>query len=279
MTLLIKDEEKIIEKNIRFHYAMGVDQFIITVHNSTDKTLEILKKLKKEGIPIDITVVNNEMFLKVKRVHRMILIAKQKYKANWIINADADEFYFSKDYNLKKSILKYYAGNVITLNSTFSFPDGSDERLLSPYFIINYIPEFWYVLYPHLPKEGRFVDKCSCKKIIHKSFGYKQIHAGNHDVDMICKKVSANPDIILYHFCDGSYEDFEAKVKRFSLSLDDKGIGKHIRKYVKLYKEGKLKEYYDSLYSSEVLSVLMDAGIVTKDYSLINYMKYKEILR
>ena len=131
----------------------------------------------------------------------------------------------------------------------------------------------------YMDEEGRFVDKCSCKKIIHKSFGYKQIHAGNHDVDMICKKVSANPDIILYHFCDGSYEDFEAKVKRFSLSLDDKDIGKHIRKYVKLYKEGKLKEYYDSLYSSDVLSVLMDAGIVTKDYSLINYMKYKEILR
>ena len=54
MTLLVKDEEEILEKNIRFHKEMGVDGFIVTSHNSKDKTDEILEKLKEEGIVLEI---------------------------------------------------------------------------------------------------------------------------------------------------------------------------------------------------------------------------------
>lgn len=36
ITLLVKDEEDILETNIRFHKAMGADGFIVTSHNSTD---------------------------------------------------------------------------------------------------------------------------------------------------------------------------------------------------------------------------------------------------
>lgn len=281
MTLLVKDEEKLIEKNIRFHYAMGVNCFVVTVHNSTDNTLYYLLKLIKEGIPIEIIVANDKYQLQDKRVHKMIKLAKSKFKADWVINADADEFYYSKDFNLKKSILKYNVGNVIKLNSTFSFPNGNTDRLLSPYFITTYVPDFWYKLYTNLPVKGRFIGKCSCVKVIHKAKGYKHIFPGNHDVRMQNKKVFTTDDIILYHFTDGNYVDFEEKVKRYlnSFSESEVEIGEHIRSMINLYKEGKLKEYYDSLYSSDVLSVLTEAGIVTKDYSLINYMKYKEILR
>lgn len=54
MTLVVKDEEDIIESNIRFHKAMGVDGFIVTSHNSTDRTNEILEDLKREGIILEI---------------------------------------------------------------------------------------------------------------------------------------------------------------------------------------------------------------------------------
>ena len=49
MTLLVKNEEEIIETNIRYHIAMGVDGVIVTDNGSTDKTVEILEKLKEEG--------------------------------------------------------------------------------------------------------------------------------------------------------------------------------------------------------------------------------------
>ncbi len=40
-----------------------------------------------------------------------------------------------------------------------------------------------------------------------------------------------------------------------------------------------LKEFYDKHFSSELLNKLINIGCVTKNYYLINYLKYKDILR
>ena len=44
MTLLVKNEDDIIEENIKFHLASGVDFIIATNNNSTDHTRDILLK-------------------------------------------------------------------------------------------------------------------------------------------------------------------------------------------------------------------------------------------
>lgn len=49
MTLLVKNEEDILEENLCFHKAMGVDGFIITDNNSTDSTPDIIRKYKQKG--------------------------------------------------------------------------------------------------------------------------------------------------------------------------------------------------------------------------------------
>ncbi len=281
MTLLVKDEENLIEQNIRFHRAMGVDVFIVTLHNSTDNTLDIINKLKAEGLPIVTVIANEKGYLQAKRVDKMIKTAKKVYKADWVINADADEFYYSKDLNLKKSIAKYDIANVIRLESTFSFPAGNGNRLLSPYFITNSIPDFWYKLYPNLPKDGRYTGVNSCPKVIHKTKSYIRIHVGNHDVSMRFKKILPASDIILFHFSDGNYNDYEAKVKRYmNTFIQADGVaGGHVKFMIDLYNKGKLKEFYDKQFSSEILEKLLDIGCVTKNYLLINYLKYKDILR
>lgn len=282
MTLLVKDEEKLIEKNIRFHYAMGVNFFVITIHNSTDNTLTIIKKLQEEGIPIEIITANDDLgYMQDVRVDKMIKIAKNKFKADWVINADADEFYFSKNFNLRYDITKYNVGNAIEIESVFSFPDENTDRLSCPYFIMHYIPKFWYQLDSTLPTEGRFIAPCSCIKVIHSTKGYIKIAAGNHYVNLKNKKTVTTNNIVLYHFTDGSYADFEEKVKRyyntFSTKEQQAGMGEHVQRLIDLYDRGKLKEHYNSLYSKEMRDKLIEIGIVGKDYSLINYLKYKQI--
>ena len=49
MTLLVKNEEGMLEENLQFHKAMGVDGFIITDNNSTDSTPDIIRKYKQKG--------------------------------------------------------------------------------------------------------------------------------------------------------------------------------------------------------------------------------------
>ncbi|WP_290381647.1 glycosyltransferase family 2 protein, partial [Bacteroides acidifaciens] len=40
----VKDEEDIIESNIKFHMSLGIDGILVTDNGSTDSTMEILKK-------------------------------------------------------------------------------------------------------------------------------------------------------------------------------------------------------------------------------------------
>jgi len=47
MVILVKNEEDIIEKNIKFHFKIGIDNFVIIDNGSTDNTYEILQNLQK----------------------------------------------------------------------------------------------------------------------------------------------------------------------------------------------------------------------------------------
>ena len=69
-------------------------------------------------------------------VHRMAILARKKYNADWIINADADEFWFPKGGNIKECLhvqnskfsdkmtdrLKKKAGYRSLVNSLYLFP-------------------------------------------------------------------------------------------------------------------------------------------------------------
>ena len=82
MTLVVRDEEDILEKNIRFHKAMGVDGFIITNHKSTDKTDKILEKLQAEGLVLDVLYKDSPNHQHHVWVNAMVNLAKNKFKAD-----------------------------------------------------------------------------------------------------------------------------------------------------------------------------------------------------
>ncbi|MCL2390454.1 MAG: glycosyltransferase family 2 protein, partial [Endomicrobia bacterium] len=81
MTILAKNEEDIIERQILFNKAQGVDAFIVTDNNSSDKTLEIFRKYKDKGWILDIIEEKGENHDQSAWVHRMIILAKEKYNA------------------------------------------------------------------------------------------------------------------------------------------------------------------------------------------------------
>ena len=89
MTLLVKNEEDMLEENLRFHKAMGVDGFIITDNNSTDRTPEIIEKYRQMGWVKEVIQETATNYEQKAWVDRMIWKAKTRYGADWIINADA----------------------------------------------------------------------------------------------------------------------------------------------------------------------------------------------
>lgn len=284
MTLLVKNEEEILETNIRYHKAMGVDGFIVTSHNSSDRTDEILEKLKQDGIVLEIIYEKDPAYHQNKFVDKMIKLAKYKYKADWIINADADEFYYSKSLNLKTNIKEAIrAGlNVIWTDSIFIFPDDKKNYLYdSNYFVTKPFQKFEAEHLGILDDEkfSEFIDSQGCTKVIHNTKDYKKIYMGNHDIKMKHnKKRMKTSDIVLYHYHIRNYKQQEEKVKRYIDTVMPQGCGSHMLHMIELYKQNKLRENYDSYFGEEMRNFLIEEGVVSIDKSVSNFLKWKGIV-
>lgn len=104
MTLLVRDEEDILEENIRFHLNSGVDYIVATDNGSKDGTIDILEKYKKKKL-LDYRIENKHTYEQDKWVSMMAEKAVSVYKADFLMHCDADEFWVPKIGSLKDSLV------------------------------------------------------------------------------------------------------------------------------------------------------------------------------
>lgn len=264
MTLLVKDEEDIIEENLKFHHLMGVDGFIVTDNNSTDKTPEILKKYKEKGWILEIIEEKATGYEQKKWVHRMIKIAKNKYKAKWIINADADEFWYTPSGCLKNEA-KFF-GNIIRVPMINVFPeDGKNwkeyENTIRP--VPENVAKELGLSEFHIYRKIKY-------KVMHRTLGYLQIHMGNHKVSMF-PPVFRKSNLVLYHYCYRGKDHFERKVingGKELLAHSTKRGGTHWRYYYNVWLEGKLEGEYNNVVGITQQEELVNSGYIVKDNPL-----------
>jgi len=128
MAMKVRDEADIIELNLRYHAAQGVDEFIVTDNGSTDGTLEILERWRDGGRLRLISEPSADDFRDqghwwVTRMGRM----GAEVGADWVLHADADEFWWPVDGDLNHSFgaVPEVYGAVIGARSEFvARPDG-----------------------------------------------------------------------------------------------------------------------------------------------------------
>lgn len=280
MTLVVRNEDDIIEQNIRFHKAMGVDGFIVLSHNSTDETNTILHKLKDEGLVLEIVFKDGVAHEHSKWVSELIKIAKSKYNAKWVINADADEFYYSNSLNLKTSIKMCEKANIIWVDSIFLFPEHSGHFFDATYFVTRPLQRFEAQMNNILNDSifSEFIESQGCTKVIHKTFGFRKIEDGNHDVKLFCQNKVQSADIRLYHYHIRNYEGLKRKIKRWSSSIYvlPKDQGMHMRILVDAYKEDRLIELFYEKYTLNK-NALIEMGVISHDPSVKNFLMFNNI--
>jgi hypothetical protein len=100
MTLLVRDEEDVVDAQIAFHLAAGVDFVIATDNRSEDGTTAILERHEREG-RLHLIREPGDDLRQSEWVTRMARLAATEFGADWVLNADADEFWWPQGSSLK----------------------------------------------------------------------------------------------------------------------------------------------------------------------------------
>ena len=268
MTLLVKNEEAMLEENLIFHKAMGVDAFIVTDNNSTDGTMEILRRYQQKGWIKEVIEETATNYEQKAWVDRMIWKAKTDYHADWIKNVDADENWVSPTGNLTNDLAATHA-NVLNCRMSSVYPE--EKR---PFWqwdkTVSYVsdPEKYDLsVYSIFERQNN--------KVIHRAAGYLQISMGNHKVTMLPQR-SEDSSIRVFHYNIRGKQQFMEKMINGGKQLEQhKGRhgGRHWRYFYRLYKEGKLSEEYDRVIGTNIFGRLEADGYIQHDDTMVRLFK------
>jgi hypothetical protein len=100
MTLLVRDEADVVDAQIAFHLNAGVDFVVATDNRSTDGTTKILERYARAGYAHVIREESDD-YRQSEWVTRMARLAATEFGADWVINSDADEFWWPRGSSLK----------------------------------------------------------------------------------------------------------------------------------------------------------------------------------
>jgi hypothetical protein len=101
LTLVVRDEEDIVEDHLRYHLEAGVDLVIATDHRSVDATPDILRRYERDGV-VRVLRRDDEGFAQSTWVTEMARLAANDHGADWVINSDADEFWWPREGSLRE---------------------------------------------------------------------------------------------------------------------------------------------------------------------------------
>jgi len=104
LTLAARDEGDVVEAYLAHHLNAGVDVVVATDHASQDETGEILESWARDG-SVHLLRESGEGFDQRALLTRMAHIAATQLGADWVLHADADEFWWPRSGTIKEMLV------------------------------------------------------------------------------------------------------------------------------------------------------------------------------
>ena len=243
LTVLARDEADVIDAQISFHLNAGVDFVIATDNASRDGTTEILESYERSGC-LRLIREPAEGLRQGEWVTRMARLAAAEHGADWVINSDADEFWWPRGGSLKEvlaAVPERYGIVEAFWRSFVPRPDDGEpfcERMtfrLSSQAPINDPTSFYRPVV----------------KVAHRGDPAVQVGRGNHD--LIASPFRTLPSwypIEVLHFPLRSRAQWRRKVElqgeAFTKHIARAGTGYHLTSYDAL-RSGRIDEQHEAM--------------------------------
>jgi hypothetical protein len=266
MTLKVRDEADILEDNLRYHRALGVDFFVITDNGSVDGTSEVLDRYARAGLAHVIRIeTSNLRDNEEDWTTRMARLAATEFEADWIFHDDADELWWPVQGTLKEAFeaIPEQYGSVVAPRAEFvARPDGPGswvERMiyrealgsLQPKAAHRGDPDAVVISQTHEvvsvgPERELWAGLRPPGRIIHRGTRAKGEEEEDGDRPEILLVWAPTHPLRIFHFPVRSFEQFRKRTEIFLRhgGWRDTGRFRRLRYH---YEQGRLDELYAEL--------------------------------
>jgi hypothetical protein len=244
LTLLVRDEIDVIQSNLNYHLAQGIDQIIVTDNGSRDGTREVLADYERQG---SILLFDEQPadFSQHRWVTRMARLACTEFGADWVINGDADELFVWRRGNLKQAFegLPASAESILADRHDFVPFDRPEQQPPPIEMIYRKAVSLNIVGTPLKPK------------VIHRGVPDIVIEQGNHGAKSERFQDAARPsEIEVFHYPIRTCAQFLSKVRNggsgYAINRElPEGTGFHKKRWYEMLMRGELeREFHETFF-------------------------------
>ena len=236
MTLLVRDEADIIRENILYH----LNRIVATDNLSVDGTLDVLMDFQSRGL-LYVIRETDDNYAQARWVTRMARLACTEFAADWVINSDADEFWWPPAGNLKDMLASVppEIGSIAAWRGDF-LPRPESEGSV-----------FERMIY----RETRSTNSLGQPlppKVMHRAMADVEVGQGNHFlVAPRGVNTAGVQGLGILHFPMRSYGQFSNKIEKGGAAYARNtelpaSMGATWRKLYADQQDGRLTAYYES---------------------------------
>lgn len=267
MTLLARDEQDIIRANIDYHLGQGVDFVIATDNRSVDATTEILREYEMRGV-LRYIFEGSDDYNQHAWVTRMARMASIDHGADWVINNDADEFWWPLAGTLKETFERMPPEMNIVQADRHNFvavPESGEP--------------FWSRMVYREAQSLNPLGKPLPPKVAHRGSTSVQVGQGNHNVQGLDNPRTIEGVIEILHYPIRSYQQIVNKIAKGGAAYERNrelpaSMGITWRKlFEELQRDSNLNHYFEAnFYDEKRLAETKGTGGIVVDKRIYDYL-------